>query len=149
MNENPIRLTEFSRGSGCGCKISPFVLKEILATGNEFPAPPNLLVGNDTSDDAAVIEMNNGYGIVSTTDFFMPVVNDATSYGKIAAANALSDVYAMGGRPLVAIAILGWPVDRLPASLAGEVMEGARFICRLAGIPLAGGHSVDSAEPLF
>lgn len=146
-----IRLTDFSRGSGCGCKIAPSVLQEILKSEESFPIHPDLLVGHETNDDAAVLELPNSDGqcLISTTDFFMPVVNDPRTFGKIASVNALSDVYAMGGSPIMAVAILGWPVDKLPAGLASQVLEGSRFICRLAGIPLAGGHSIDSAEPFF
>ncbi len=146
-----IKLTEYSRGSGCGCKIAPAVLREILKSDEEFPPYPNLLVGHESNDDAAVLDLKIGDDLclISTTDFFMPVVNNAKEFGKIASVNALSDVYAMGGAPTLAVAILGWPVDKLPAQLASQVLEGARFICRLAGIPLAGGHSIDSAEPFF
>lgn len=148
MSES-IRLTQYSKGSGCGCKIAPAVLNDIISgvrTSSEFPG---LLVGNDHNDDAAVIELPGGQCLVSTTDFFAPVVDDAFSFGQIAAVNALSDVYAMGGRPILAIAILGWPVDKLPAKLAGQVLDGGRSICELAGIPLAGGHSIDAPEPFF
>jgi len=144
-----IKLTEFSKGAGCGCKISPAVLKEILEDENFFPADPKLLVGNESNDDASVYELEDGNCLISTTDFFMPVVNDAYDFGKIAAANALSDVYAMGGKPLTALAILGWPLDNLPASEARRVLEGARYMCRMAGIQLGGGHSIESAEPIF
>jgi selenide,water dikinase len=151
VETNTIKLTEYSRGSGCGCKIAPAVLREILKSDEEFPPFPHLLVGNESNDDAAVLDLNMGNDLclISTTDFFMPVVNDAKEFGKIASVNALSDVYAMGGTPTLAVAILGWPIDKLPAKLASQVLEGARFICRLAGIPLAGGHSIDSAEPFF
>lgn len=144
-----IKLTQYSKGAGCGCKIAPKVLEEILqANGITFP-DKNLLVGNNSKDDAAVYAIGNGQAIISTTDFFMPIVDDAVEFGRIASANAISDVYAMGGKPLMAIAILGWPVEKLPATLAQEVMEGARKTCLEAGIPLAGGHSIDSAEPIF
>ncbi|MGN6604303.1 MAG: selenide, water dikinase SelD [Ginsengibacter sp.] len=151
--ENPagkekIRLTQYSRGAGCGCKIAPQVLEEILNSQFAFP-DKNLLVGNSSKDDAAVYDLGNGTALISTTDFFMPIVDDAFQFGKIAAANAISDVYAMGGKPTLAIALLGWPVDKLPASLAKEVLEGARTICAEAGIAIAGGHSIDSAEPFF
>ncbi len=146
--EEQIRLTQFSRGGGCGCKISPQVLEEILDSQFTFP-DKNLLVGNNSKDDAAVYDLGNGDAIISTTDFFMPIVDDAFDFGRIAAANAVSDVYAMGGKPIMALAILGWPIDKLPISLAGEVMEGARKICDQINIPLAGGHSIDSAEPFF
>lgn len=144
-----IRLTSFSHGSGCGCKVAPSVLEEILKS--DTPAAKNaaLLVGNETKDDAAVYDLGNGTGLISTTDFFMPIVDDAYDYGRIAAANSLSDVYAMGGSPILAIAILGWPVEKLPPSLAQRVIAGAKEICALAGIPLAGGHTIDSPEPFF
>jgi selenide, water dikinase len=143
-----IRLTQFSKGGGCGCKIAPAVLKEILQTNdkNEFA---NLLVGNDKSDDAAVYFTGNDQAIVSTTDFFLPIVDDAFDFGRIAAANAISDVYAMGGTPLMAIAILGWPVEKLPVEQARLVLEGGRKVCSEAGIPLAGGHTIDSSDPIF
>lgn len=148
LNE-PVRLTQYSRGAGCGCKIAPAVLDEILYSHVTYPADKNLLVGNSSKDDAAVYDLGNGMGLISTTDFFMPVVDDAFDFGRIASANAISDVYAMGGKPLMAVAILGWPIEKLPAKLAQRVLEGAREICTLAGIPLAGGHSIDSSEPIF
>lgn len=148
-NNEPVKLTQYSKGAGCGCKIAPNVLQEILQTETPDTFSQNLLVGNSSNDDAAVYDLGNGTALVSTTDFFMPIVDDAFDFGKIAAANAISDVYAMGGKPLMAIAILGWPVEKLPASLASKVLEGARAVCAEAGIPLAGGHSVDSAEPIF
>ena len=144
-----IKLTQYSKGSGCGCKISPSVLKDILECADVLPTDVRLWVGNETADDAAVMQWNGDEGLIATTDFFMPMVDDPYTFGKIAAANALSDVYAMGGSPMMALAILGWPIEKLPASQAREVLEGARFICRLAGIPLAGGHSIESAEPIF
>ncbi len=143
------KLTQFSRGAGCGCKIAPKVLDEILQTGIAIPANNKLLVGNSSKDDAAVYDLENGMALISTTDFFMPIVDDAFDFGRIASANAISDVYAMGGKPILAIAILGWPVDKLPAALAQKVLDGCRKICEEAGIPLAGGHSIDSAEPIF
>ena len=142
-------LTQYSRGAGCGCKISPKVLDEILKSDLPVAENSNLLVGNSSKDDAAVYDLGNGKALISTTDFFMPIVDDAFDFGRIASANAISDVYAMGGKPLMAVAILGWPVDKLPAELAQKVLEGSRAICAAAGIPLAGGHSVDSAEPIF
>ena len=148
VNE-PVRLTQYSRGAGCGCKIAPKVLEEILQSSIQQPSDKNLLVGNSSNDDAAVYDMGNGSAMISTTDFFMPIVDDAFDFGRIASANAISDVYAMGGKPLMAIAILGWPIEKLPASLAQKVLEGARAICAEAGIPLAGGHSIDTAEPMF
>ncbi|MFA6152227.1 MAG: selenide, water dikinase SelD [Chitinophagaceae bacterium] len=144
-----IKLTQFSKASGCGCKIAPAVLDEILNGCKQENVFKNLLVGNESKDDAAVYEIDNGNCIISTTDFFMPIVDDAFDFGRIAACNAISDVYAMGGKPLMAIAILGWPVEKLPASIAQQVIRGAQEICRQAGIPLAGGHSVDTPEPLF
>jgi len=144
-----IRLTQYSHGAGCGCKISPQVLDQMLHTTQRFAPDPRLLVGNDTRDDAAVYELDNGQAIISTTDFFMPIVDDAFDFGRIASANAISDVYAMGGKPLLAIAILGWPVDKLGPEVAARVIEGSRAICAEAGIALAGGHSIDSPEPIF
>jgi selenide, water dikinase len=145
------RLTQYSHGAGCGCKISPKILDKILATPT--PRTPSggaaLLVGNDSRDDAAVMDLGNGEAIISTTDFFMPIVDDAFDFGRIASANAISDVYAMGGTPMMAIAILGWPIDKLPPEVAAQVLEGSRAICAEAGIPLAGGHSIDSPEPIF
>lgn len=143
------RLTQYSHGAGCGCKISPKLLEEILKQPETHPPYSALLVGNESRDDAAVYDLGNGTAIISTTDFFMPIVDDAFDFGRIAAANAISDVYAMGGTPLMAISILGWPVDKLPAALAGQVVEGGKTICREAHIPLAGGHSIDSPEPIF
>jgi selenide, water dikinase len=147
-----IKLTAYSRGAGCGCKISPQQLEEILRTSPDNSNKlytQSLLVGNNTNDDAAVIDMGNGMALISTTDFFMPVIDDAYEFGRIASANAISDVYAMGGKPIMAVAILGWPVDKIPALLASRVLDGARDICSEARIPLAGGHSIDSAEPIF
>lgn len=151
------KLTQYSHGAGCGCKIAPGILDQILH-GNQVgphsgdltqPLYANLLVGNDSRDDAAVMDLGNGEAIISTTDFFMPIVDDAYDFGRIASANAISDIYAMGGEPLMAIAILGWPLDKLPPEVAALVMEGSRAVCREAGIPLAGGHSIDSPEPIF
>ena len=144
-----IKLTQYSHGAGCGCKISPQVLDEILKSNLEIPDHKNLIVGNHSKDDAAVFNLGNGTALISTTDFFMPIVDDPFDFGRIAAANAISDVYAMGGKPIVAIAILGWPVNSLPAEIAQKVIEGGRSICMEAGIPLAGGHSIDSPEPIF
>ena len=148
VKEEEIRLTQYSRGAGCGCKISPEVLDKILSGGSSF-IDKNLLVGNSSKDDAAVLDLGNGTALISTTDFFMPIVDDAFTFGKIAAANSISDIYAMGGKPVLAIAILGWPVDKLSPDLAKKVTEGARAICLEAGISLAGGHSIDSPEPFF
>jgi selenide,water dikinase len=145
----PIKLTQYSHGAGCGCKIAPHVLEEILKSDFIAPADNRLIVGNSTRDDAAVYDIGNGQGLISTTDFFMPIVDDAFTFGKIASANAISDVYAMGGKPLMAVAILGWPVNKLSTELAKKVIDGARTICAEANIPLAGGHSIDSPEPIF
>jgi selenide,water dikinase len=144
-----VKLTQYSKASGCGCKIAPAVLEEILSGCKQENHFKNLLVGNESKDDAAVYETENGNCIISTTDFFTPIVDDAVDFGKIAACNAISDVYAMGGNPLMAVAILGWPVDKIPANVAQQVIKGAQEICTKAGIPLAGGHSVDTQEPLF
>ena len=148
MNE-VIKLTSFSHGAGCGCKLSPKVLTTILETNTPKVADSRLLVGNDTRDDAAVYDMGNGTGIISTTDFFLPIVDDPFTFGRIAATNALSDVYAMGGKPLMALAILGWPIDKLAPEVAAQVMEGGRKACADAGITIAGGHSIDNPEPVF
>lgn len=146
--QEPIKLTQFSKGGGCGCKIAPSVLQQILTTENKHSFS-QLLVGNESSDDAAVYQFSNESAVISTTDFFVPIVDDAFDFGRIAAANAISDVYAMGGKPLMAIAILGWPVDKLSVEEARNVLEGGRTICAEAGIPLAGGHTIDTAEPIF
>ncbi|MFS0828510.1 selenide, water dikinase SelD [Pseudomonas phoenicis] len=145
----PIRLTQYSHGAGCGCKISPKVLDVILAGSGAQNLDPNLWVGNASRDDAAVYALDEARGVVSTTDFFMPIVDDPFDFGRIAATNAISDIYAMGGNPLMAIAILGWPVNLLPAEVAREVIRGGRAVCDAAGIPLAGGHSIDAPEPIF
>ncbi len=147
--ESIIRLTQYSHGAGCGCKISPKVLEQILSGSFAMPDNDRLLVGNHSKDDAAVYDLGNGSALISTTDFFMPVVDDPFDFGRIAAANAISDVYAMGGKPLLAIAILGWPINKLEPSVAQKVIEGGKSICVEADIPLAGGHSIDSPEPIF
>ncbi|WP_174805789.1 selenide, water dikinase SelD [Hymenobacter jejuensis] len=144
-----VRLTQYSHGAGCGCKIAPKVLDQILHTSIPQPHDDKLLVGNSSRDDAAVYDIGGGQALISTTDFFMPIVDDAYDFGRIASANAISDVYAMGGRPVMAIAILGWPIDKLAPEVARRVIEGSRSICLEAGIPLAGGHSIDSPEPIF
>ncbi len=144
-----IKLTQYSHGAGCGCKISPQVLDKILHSNFAIPDNKRLIVGNHTKDDAAVYDLGNGTALISTTDFFMPIVDDPFDFGRIASANAISDVYAMGGKPVLAIAILGWPVNKLSPDVAQKVIEGARSICVEAGIPLAGGHSIDSPEPIF
>ncbi len=144
-----IKLTQYSHGAGCGCKISPKVLDQILASNFSMPDNDKLIVGNHSKDDAAVYNLGNGTALISTTDFFMPIVDDPYNFGRIASANAISDVYAMGGKPILAIAILGWPINVLPPEVAQKVIEGSRSICLEAGIPLAGGHSIDSPEPIF
>lgn len=149
MTQETIKLTHYSHGAGCGCKLSPKILEEILAGSIALPDNKNLLVGNHSKDDAAVYDMGNGAALISTTDFFTPVVDDSFEFGRIAAANAISDVYAMGGKPLLAVAILGWPINKLSPHIARQVIEGGKSICAEAGIPLAGGHSIDSPEPIF
>ncbi|MDG6778594.1 selenide, water dikinase SelD [Thiomicrorhabdus sp. zzn3] len=144
-----IKLTEYSHGAGCGCKISPKILDSILKTSMDIVPNPALLVGNNTKDDAAAYDLGNGTSVLSTTDFFMPIVDDPFTFGKIAATNAISDIYAMGGQPLMAIAIFGWPIDKLPPEIGQLVIEGGRATCEAAGIPLAGGHSIDAPEPIF
>lgn len=144
-----VKLTEYSHGAGCGCKISPAILDSILKTTYESITCPELLVGNSSKDDAAAYDLGNGTSILSTTDFFMPIVDDPFTFGKIAATNALSDIYAMGGKPIMAISILGWPINVLSADIARDVVDGGREVCNTAGIPLAGGHSIDSPEPIF
>lgn len=143
------RLTQYSHGAGCGCKISPKMLDSILETCIPQDIDKNLLVGNSDRDDAAVYDLGDGTAIISTTDFFLPIVDDPYIFGKIAAVNAISDVYAMGGKPMLAIAILGWPINKIPAEVAARVMEGGRAVCKEAGIILAGGHSIDNPEPIF
>ena len=146
---DPIRLTQYSHGAGCGCKISPAVLEEILNAAGKASPHAQLLVGNDSKDDAAVYNLGNGQAIISTTDFFMPIVDDPFDFGQIASVNAISDIYAMGGTPLMAIAILGWPLEKLPPAVASQVIAGSRTACERAGISLAGGHSIDAPEPIF
>ncbi len=144
-----IKLTEYSHGAGCGCKISPKLLETLLQTQQVQAPHPNLLVGHASKDDAAAFDLGNGTSVLSTTDFFMPIVDDPFAFGQIAATNAISDIYAMGGKPLMAIAIFGWPIDKLPAEVGQQVIEGGRATCEAAGIPLAGGHSIDAPEPIF
>lgn len=144
-----IRLTQYSHGAGCGCKISPKLLDNILKSDLPKFHDRNLLVGNQSKDDAAVYDIGGGKCIISTTDFFMPIVDDPFDFGRIAATNAISDIYAMGGKPIMAIAILGWPINQLAADVAAKVIDGGRFVCHQAGISLAGGHSIDSPEPIF
>jgi selenide,water dikinase len=145
----PIALTQFSHGGGCGCKIAPALLTEILAQAPQGLVPPELLVGTETSDDAAVYRLNDTQALVATTDFFTPIVDDARDFGRIAAANALSDIYAMGGTPIMALALVGMPIAKLPPEIIGQVLEGGASICREAGIPIAGGHSIDVLEPIY
>jgi len=144
-----IRLTEFSHGGGCGCKIAPAVLAEMLASAPIRNLPPELLVGTETSDDAAVYRLNDTQALVATTDFFSPVVDDPYDFGRIAATNAISDVYAMGARPIMALALVGMPLDKLPVSVIRKVLEGGESVCAQAGIPVAGGHSIDTLEPIY
>jgi len=147
--EKDIKLTQYSHGAGCGCKISPAVLDTILHSNFPKSIFPNLLVGNESKDDAAVFDLGDGNCIISTTDFFMPIVDDAFTFGAIASVNAISDVFAMGGEPVMAIAILGWPINKIPAEVARQVLDGSRKVCQEAKIPLAGGHSIDCPEPVF
>jgi selenide,water dikinase len=144
-----IRLTEFSHGGGCGCKIAPAVLSEMLATMPLRGLPQDLLVGTETADDAAVYRLNDTQALVATTDFFSPVVDDPFDFGRIAATNAISDVYAMGARPIMALALVGMPLDKLPVSVIRKVLEGGESVCAQAGIPVAGGHSIDTLEPIY
>src|SRR6185437_5823446 len=147
--KKPVRLTSLAHGGGCGCKIAPAVLQDILAKTPAAAAFPGLLVGTETSDDAAVWKLNGEQAIVATTDFFMPVVDDPFDFGRIAATNALSDVYAMGAKPLFALAIVGMPINVLPAETIGAILAGGAQVCAKAGIPVAGGHSIDSVEPIY
>jgi len=144
-----VRLTQYSHGGGCGCKISPAVLSQILADLPQAAMFPDLLVGRESSDDAAVYRLNDTQAIIATTDFFMPIVDDAYDFGRIAAANALSDIYAMGGKPILALAIVGMPIDKLPIETIQQIMAGGAAVCQSAGIPIAGGHSIDSPEPIY
>ena len=145
----PPRLTSLSHGGGCGCKIAPGLLSEILRTTVRMPVPPELLVGIETADDAAVYRLNDEQALVATTDFFMPIVDDPFDFGRIAATNAISDVYAMGGRPILALALVGMPVNVLPVQTIRRILEGGEAVCGAAGIPIAGGHSIDSVEPIY
>ena len=149
MNTDNIQLTQYTHGGGCGCKIAPQVLDQIIQHNPSEFQYPNLIVGNHGKEDAAVYQLNDTEALVATTDFFTPIVNDPFIFGKIAAANAISDVYAMGGTPILALAILGWPIKNLPVDAAKLVLDGARSICTEAGIPIAGGHSIDTTEPIF
>ena len=148
MNNEP-RLTSLSHGGGCGCKIAPGVLAEILKGTTGFPVPPELMVGIETADDAAVYKLNDDQALIATTDFFMPIVDDPFDFGRIAATNAISDVYAMGGRPILALALVGMPINVLSTQTIGRILEGGASICRAAGIPIAGGHTIDSVEPIY
>lgn len=143
------RLTSLSHGGGCGCKIAPGVLSEILKSAQGMPIPPQLLVGIETADDAAVYQLNDEQAVIATTDFFMPIVDDPYDFGRIAATNAISDVYAMGGTPIMALALVGMPISVLPVETIGKILEGGQSICREAGIPIAGGHTIDSVEPIY
>lgn len=146
----PIRLTSFSHGGGCGCKIAPGVLSEILRhSGAGGLLPKELLVGIETADDAAVYQLNDEQALIATTDFFMPIVDDPFDFGRIAATNAISDVYAMGGKPIMALALVAMPINQLPVEVIGRVLEGGQAVCRAAGIPIAGGHTIDSVEPIY
>ena len=144
-----IKLTSFSHGGGCGCKIAPGVLAEILKNSAGFPVPKELMVGIETADDAAVYWLNDEQALIATTDFFMPIVDDPYDFGRIAATNAISDVYAMGGTPIMALALVGMPIDKLPVEVIGQIIRGGESICAEAGIPIAGGHTIDSVEPIY
>ena len=143
------RLTSLSHGGGCGCKIAPGVLSEILKNTNRMPMPPELLVGIETADDAAVYQLTDDIALIATTDFFMPIVDDPFDFGRIAATNAISDVYAMGGKPIMALALVGMPINVLSTEVIGKILEGGESVCRAAGIPIAGGHTIDSVEPIY
>jgi selenide,water dikinase len=145
----PLRLTQFSHGGGCGCKIAPALLQQIIAKAGPSAIPTSLLVGIETSDDAAVYRLNEHQAIVATTDFFMPIVDDPNDFGAIAATNAISDVYAMGGTPLFALALVGMPIDKLPVDTIRRILDGGEAVCAKAGIPIAGGHTIDSVEPIY
>lgn len=144
-----IRLTSYSHGGGCGCKVAPGLLSEILRGVRNFPAPKELMIGIETADDAAVYRLNDEQALIATTDFFMPIVDDPYDFGRIAATNAISDVYAMGGTPIMALALVGMPIDKLPLEVIGKILEGGESICAAAGIPIAGGHTIDSVEPIY
>ncbi|MEB0136582.1 selenide, water dikinase SelD [Actimicrobium sp. CCC2.4] len=145
----PVKLTSFSHGGGCGCKIAPGVLAQILKNSTGFPVPKELLVGIETADDAAVYQLNDEQALIATTDFFMPIVDDPFDFGRIAATNAISDVYAMGGTPIMALALVGMPINKLPVEVIGQIIKGGETICAEAGIPIAGGHTIDSVEPIY
>jgi selenide,water dikinase len=148
-SDQPIKLTSFSHGGGCGCKIAPGVLSEILKKSSGFPVPRELMVGIETADDAAVYKLNDEQALIATTDFFMPIVDDPFDFGRIAATNAISDVYAMGGTPIMALALVGMPINKLPLDTIGEIIRGGESVCAEAGIPIAGGHTIDSVEPIY
>ena len=143
------RLTSLSHGGGCGCKIAPGVLSEILKSGSGLPVPAELLVGIETADDAAVYQLNDEQALIATTDFFMPIVDDPYDFGRIAATNAISDVYAMGGKPILALALVGMPISVLSTDTIGKILAGGQAVCQAAGIPIAGGHTIDSVEPIY
>lgn len=143
------RLTSLSHGGGCGCKIAPGILSEILKNTSRMPMPPELLVGIETADDAAVYQLTDEIALIATTDFFMPIVDDPFDFGRIAATNAISDVYAMGGKPIMALALVGMPINVLSTEVIGRILEGGESVCRAAGIPIAGGHTIDSVEPIY
>ena len=148
--EPSTRLTSLSHGGGCGCKLSPAVLEQLITrSGAAHLIPPELLVGIETSDDAAVYQIGEDQAIVATTDFFMPIVDDPFDFGAIAATNAISDVYAMGGQPLFALALVGMPVNQIPLEVIRKILEGGESVCARAGIPIAGGHTIDSVEPIY
>ena len=149
LHDGNIKLTSFSHGGGCGCKIAPGVLAEILKNSTGFPLPEKLLVGIEAADDAAVYKLNNEQALIATTDFFMPIVDDPYDFGRIAAANAISDVYAMGGTPIMALALVAMPINQLPIAVIGKIIQGGEAICTEAGIPIAGGHTIDSVEPIY
>jgi selenide,water dikinase len=149
LYDNNIKLTSFSHGGGCGCKIAPGILADILKNSSGFPVPKELLVGIETSDDAAVYKLNDEQALIATTDFFMPIVDDPYDFGRIAATNAISDVYAMGGTPIMALALVGMPINKLPIETIGKIIKGGESICAEAGIPIAGGHTIDSVEPIY
>ncbi len=150
-NTSPVepRLTSLSHGGGCGCKIAPGVLSDILKGSSGLPMPPELLVGIETADDAAVYQLNDEQALIATTDFFMPIVDDPFDFGRIAATNAISDVYAMGGKPIMALALVGMPISVLSTATIGRILDGGQAVCKAAGIPIAGGHTIDSVEPIY
>lgn len=149
IGHSGIKLTSFSHGGGCGCKIAPGILSEILKNSTGFPVPKELMVGIETADDAAVYQLNDEQALIATTDFFMPIVDDPFDFGRIAATNAISDVYAMGGTPIMALALVGMPINQLPLDVIGSIIRGGESICAEAGIPIAGGHTIDSVEPIY